>query len=876
MVVDQLGKAGLPTIALEDVSHALTSVSNKRALDSKSFPFELLEPSIGDEACHVFVVPSVQLPAHNGFMGAFFRFSRFLFVLVGPQSSEAELLSLGHSLAVLSTDEDLMSSLAQVSDNSAFINAIDVRLANLTFIPHAYLTTKSVTSPSSAGSWDKKFPHHPEHSGEEEMEPDSPKTTRSKKSDRSPEPGSPKLQRSNSLNSSTSDQTSISAALAYHSKQQKGKSWKARLKKAAKWTIAKLQKYSVPLVVGVTAAMVWSNIDKESYEKWTHGQISDWELVGHEVSLHFFVNDIFMCFFFGLAIKEVTEAVLPGGSLSPIRRAANPLMATLGGVVGPVVVYYLMVAIMEKAGSFEGTLCVTVSSNGDDHRRLGGGGAAAPTGPKEQCSLSMLLKGWGVPTATDISLAWMFALLIFGAGHPAINVLLLLAIVDDALGMVIIAVFYPNPEKPVEPIWLLLVLLAMVLSVILRKLHISYWQVFVLIPGPVSWLGLIKAHVHPALALVFVVPFMPAHRPKVRKGAKNDSYMARLGTISKAISKVADMLPDTSAKKGHEGEGEELDERSAAVKKAAEQLMLHAHAPLHAFEHALKLPVDLGMFFFGLANAGVQLGAFGGITVSVITALLVGKTLGIAGFGMLAMSMGFALPTGVTMVDLVSMSALGGVGLTVALFVANQAFVDPDLQGQAKMGAVLSVGCAFFAWAFRVIGYKICPRPVDDECEVFITDVDDDEELDMETGEWIDDFLVEDIMQIMWTHRQYKLRGMKMPMNRASIRAASKEHSRASGRMSVDGGRMSVTGLTSSISSIDFGPLRRTSSGPAEPPSAPTYEGPYNSEDASDPRNNPPSKSSGNLLEIPKSTDEARASASMLRQASSPAIVAHS
>ena len=77
--------------------------------------------------------------------------------------------------------------------------------------------------------------------------------------------------------------------------------------------------------------------------------------------MHFLVNDIFMCFFFGLAIKEVTEALLstaaessrrflvfgalpceallPGGSLSPIRRATNPLMATLGGVVGPVAAY---------------------------------------------------------------------------------------------------------------------------------------------------------------------------------------------------------------------------------------------------------------------------------------------------------------------------------------------------------------------------------------------------------------------------------------------------------------------------------------------------------------------------------------------------------
>jgi len=122
----------------------------------------------------------------------------------------------------------------------------------------------------------------------------------------------------------------------------------------------------------------------------------------------------------------------------------------------------------------------------------------------------MLLNGWGVPTATDISLAWMFALLIFGAGHPAINFLLLLAIADDALGMAIIAAFYGNPEKPVEPVWLLLVLVAMAVAFLLRCLKVQYWSLYVMLSGPISWLGLILAHVHPALALVFVVPFMPA------------------------------------------------------------------------------------------------------------------------------------------------------------------------------------------------------------------------------------------------------------------------------------------------------------------------------------------------------------------------------
>lgn len=820
IVVDQLGKAGLPPSALEDVSNALHSVSSPSTDDTKSFSFELLNPSQGDEACHVFVIPSVQLPSHNGFMGSFFRFSpslgfpfaplslpiRFLFILVGPQSSSAELLSLGHALAVLATDEDLMAGLAAVSDNNAFINAIDVRLANLTFIPHAYLTTKISSEKKQAGRgvWDNVPGGTGGDADEDGAEPLTPKSHASVR--RSREPASPKFKRSNSFSSSTSEATTLSITMAEledtHSLKFKAMAcWKA--------TIRILQKYSLPLVVGVSMALVWANIDEHSYHDVTHGQIGSWEMVGHPVSLHFLVNDIFMVFFFGLAIKEVTEAVLPGGSLSPIRRAANPLLATIGGVVGPVVCYYLAVVIMEAAGAFDSTMCETPVNA---RRRLGGGGGSSSRGPMkmELCSLSTLLKGWGVPTATDISLAWMFALLIFGAGHPAINVLLLLAIVDDALGMVIIAVFYPNPEKPVEPIWLLLVLLAMIVSFAMRKVNFPYWQGWVLIPGPISWLGLIKAHVHPALALVFVVPFMPAIRARIKKKRAE----GRLTRLTRAISKVVEALDQTPISNHGSGDNEQM--RDSAVKRAAEHLLHHSHAPLHSFEHALKLPVDLGMFLFGLANAGVQMGSVGGITAAVLFALLVGKTLGIAGFGLLAMSLGFGLPTGVTVVDLFSMACLGGVGLTVALFVANEAFVDPGLQGQAKMGAVLSVGCAGFAWLIRVVGNKISPPPIEEEDELLEATFDPDTG-EAEAGEWIDDFLVEDIMQIMWTHRQYKLRGMKMPMTRSSIRAASKEQSHRSGRHSVGG---SMMGSVHSMDGSTLGVRRAASMGhwAPEPP----------------------------------------------------------
>lgn len=119
-------------------------------------------------------------------------------------------------------------------------------------------------------------------------------------------------------------------------------------------------------------------------------------------------------------------------------------------------------------------------------------------------------------TATDIVLAWLVGRVVFGNGHPAIDYLLLLAVADDALGMIIIAVFYPDPYEPVEPVWLLLVGLGMLVAFTLRKWHFRKerashqdWQPYVWIAGLICWIGLLKAHLNPALALVPIVPFMP-------------------------------------------------------------------------------------------------------------------------------------------------------------------------------------------------------------------------------------------------------------------------------------------------------------------------------------------------------------------------------
>jgi len=417
-----------------------------------------------------------------------------------------------------------------------------------------------------------------------------------------------------------------------------------------------MQKFSVPLVTGVIIALIWANADVNSYETFNKTPLWDGaNIFDHKLNLNFLVNDIFMCFFFGLAIKEVAEALLPGGSLFPLRNAINPLLATVGGIVGPVLVYGILVFIFNAAGMFDDLMC---QQKTNPHRRLGGGGGHASAGPVEHCQFSTILKGWGVPTATDISLAWMFALIIFGAGHPVINFLLLLAILDDAIGMVIIAIFYPDPLHPVEAVdrlWLLLVVPAVCIAYVMRRMNVRYWILYVVFCAPLVWVGLIKSSVHPALALVFIIPIMPAEHALDAAEDECD-----LGACSLACGD-----------EGTPSAGLRAMKTIGALLSGGND----AEAPMHMFEHNMKMPVDFGMFFFGLSNAGVKLNSIGGVTYSVLFALFIGKTLGISMFSLAAIKMGFGLPNGVTVGDLISMSALASVGLTVALFVANQALL---------------------------------------------------------------------------------------------------------------------------------------------------------------------------------------------------------
>src|SRR5688572_30290853 len=153
-----------------------------------------------------------------------------------------------------------------------------------------------------------------------------------------------------------------------------------------------------------------------------------------------------MVFFFALAAKEVFEATLPGGALASVRRALPPLAAAVGGMLMPALIFIALAATRGPAG---------------------------------------LMRGWAIPCATDIAFSSMVARSIFPRGHPAVPFLLVLAIADDALGLIILAVFYPSGQTS----FMLPVLAmagALLLALWLRRSRVqSFWS-YVLGPGALS------------------------------------------------------------------------------------------------------------------------------------------------------------------------------------------------------------------------------------------------------------------------------------------------------------------------------------------------------------------------------------------------------
>ncbi|HWI20403.1 MAG TPA: Na+/H+ antiporter NhaA, partial [Vicinamibacterales bacterium] len=266
---------------------------------------------------------------------------------------------------------------------------------------------------------------------------------------------------------------------------------------------------------------------------------------------------------------------------------------------------------------------------------------ASVLGPAE------LTRGWAIPCATDIAFSAMIARLIFPKGHPAVPFLLLLAIADDALGLIILAIFYPSGALSFGALGGFMAAAVGLAWWLKRRGARSFWP-YVAGAGSLSWAALYFGGFHPALALVPIVPFMP--------------HSARdFGLFDPREDHHADTL--------------------------------------NRFEHWWAIPVQFILLLFGFANAGVPFAQIGPGTYYVLAGLLIGKPLGIMLFAGAARVLGASLPQGLRIGDLLVVGVAASIGFTVSLFFATAAFPSGTELAETKMGALLSFAAAPLAIA---------------------------------------------------------------------------------------------------------------------------------------------------------------------------------
>ena len=415
----------------------------------------------------------------------------------------------------------------------------------------------------------------------------------------------------------------------------------------------------IVLLAATAIALVWANSPwSESYHHlWetpiTLG-VANWTV---RATLHHIINDALMVVFFFLVGLEIKREIL-AGELASVRRAALPMIGALGGMVVPAALYAMVNA--------------------------GGPGAS----------------GWGVPMATDIAFA-LGVLALLGDRVPiGLKVFLAaLAIVDDIGAVLVIAVFYSGGVA-----WGALATAAAIvmLSAGANRAGVRRPGAYAAL-GLALWAAVLMSGVHATVAGVLLAMTIP-----VRTRLNETTFLANARQAledfdAAAVVTAVDPAVTVLSNVDHHTAIEEL-----------ETLADQAQPPLIRMEHALHGPVAYGIMpLFALANAGVSLGAAemrdalaSPVTLGVILGLLVGKPLGITGFSWLAVRFGFAaLPDGVSWRTLAGAGVLGGIGFTMALFIASLAFGEAALLEAAKFGVLAASAVA------GVAGWLLLRRP---------------------------------------------------------------------------------------------------------------------------------------------------------------------
>ena len=326
-----------------------------------------------------------------------------------------------------------------------------------------------------------------------------------------------------------------------------------------------------------------------------------------------------MAFFFLVVGLEIKREVL-FGELAGFKRASLPIIAALGGMVGPGLIYFAL-----------------------------NGGTASE-------------HGFGIPMATDIA----FALGVLSTLGKRVSVsvkvfLVSLAVADDLGAIIVIALFY---SSGIALEWLLVSAGIVVVLIILNKMGVKALTPYMVL-GVFLWIAVHNCGVHATIAavmLAFTIPVAP-----------------RIDTLSfmEKLKKIVSHFQEAETKKdGILLQNEQLEalHHLSKDKNAVQNPLLRLEHALAPYSNYLIMPI------FAFANAGVTIGSnidFGVdyVFLGIFLGLVVGKPIGIFTFTFIAEKLGIAArPTGVSWVEIFGAGTLGGIGFTMSMFVTNLAF----------------------------------------------------------------------------------------------------------------------------------------------------------------------------------------------------------
>jgi NhaA family Na+:H+ antiporter len=407
----------------------------------------------------------------------------------------------------------------------------------------------------------------------------------------------------------------------------------------------KLEISSSILLLGTTTlALVWANsVFAPTYTHFWHSKLSI--CLGqhcHSHSILHWVNDGLMAFFFFLVGLEIKREVLVG-ELSVLRVALLPVVAAVGGMAVPGIIYALF-----------------------NH------GSAA-------------MSGWAIPMATDIAFA-LGALALLGRGLPVgLRIFLAaFAIADDLGAVLIIALFYTSDVNTLALGLAGIVLAAMAMVNFFR---VSSTAPYALL-GFFLWLAVLYSGVHPTVAGVAAAMMIPA-RGKV----DFEFFFSQVKRILHRVQGPKIQLCSWYSILMDPDYQDTVQDMKLACEKVETPLQRIEHS-IHPWVAFVILPI------FALGNAGLVLVGLpvvesltNPVTMGIALGLFVGKPLGVMLFAGVAVWMGLAtLPEGVEWKDMLGVAILGGIGFTMSLFVSGLSFVSPDMITASKLGVLAGSG----------------------------------------------------------------------------------------------------------------------------------------------------------------------------------------